>query len=68
MRHSLPSVMFVFTLAACTGQAGIQPGSGLVVPNFTLTDTNSLSATYEQKISVRDEMGNISGWYFGHGD
>jgi hypothetical protein len=36
------------------------------VPDFTLMDVNTNSATYQQSVSPRDFMGQVSGWYFGH--
>ena len=35
-------------------------------PDFSLEDVNSTSATYQQQASPRDQLGNVSGWYFGY--
>jgi len=36
-------------------------------PDFSLPDVNSTSATYGTDVSPRDHLGEVSGWYFGHG-
>ncbi len=36
------------------------------VPDFSLTDVNTASATYNQAVSPRDYLQKVSGWYFGH--
>lgn len=40
-------------------------GAG-IVPDFALTDVNSTSSTYNQEVSPRDYLEQVSGWYFGH--
>ena len=37
-----------------------------MVPDFTLTDVNLTSSSYDQPVSPRDYLGQVSGWYFGH--
>ncbi len=36
------------------------------VPDFTLTDVNTHSATFNEGVSPRDYLEQVSGWYFGH--
>ena len=38
----------------------------LTVPDFGLMDVNTTSATYQDVISPRDYLGQVTGWYFGH--
>ena len=37
-----------------------------MVADFSLLDTNPTSATYDQLVSPRDYLGQVSAWYFGH--
>ena len=39
---------------------------GTLVPDFTLTDVNPNSASYNQPVSPRAQLGRVSAWYFGH--
>ncbi len=34
--------------------------------DFTAADVNTASARYQEDVSPRDYLGNISAWYFGH--
>lgn len=36
------------------------------VADFGLMDVNESSSTYDQPVSPRDFVGEVSGWYFGH--
>jgi hypothetical protein len=36
------------------------------VPDFSLADVNSTSATFNTMVSPRDHLGKVSAWYFGH--
>ena len=36
------------------------------VPDFGLMDVNTTSPTYQQAVSPRDYIGQVTGWYFGH--
>ena len=36
------------------------------VADFALLDVNPTSATYNQTVSPRDYLGQVSAWYFGH--
>jgi hypothetical protein len=42
-------------------------GEGELVADFSLTDVNPNSATYNEPVSPRDYLGQLSAWYFGHG-
>ena len=37
-----------------------------MVFDFALTDVNSTSSTYNQSVSPRDYLEQVSGWYFGY--
>lgn len=41
-------------------------GNNDPVPDFSLTDVNSTSSTFNQSVSPRDYLEHVSGWYFGH--
>jgi hypothetical protein len=36
------------------------------VADFHLLDVNESSATFNQRVSPRDYLGQVTGWYFGH--
>jgi len=36
-------------------------------PDFSLQDVNTGSATYQQQVSPRDYLEQVSGWYFANG-
>lgn len=36
------------------------------VPDFGLADVNLTSPTYNETVSPRDYIGQVTGWYFGH--
>jgi hypothetical protein len=40
--------------------------SGDALSDFSVSDVNPASARYEELISPRDYLGQISAWYFGH--
>jgi hypothetical protein len=40
--------------------------AGEAMPDFTLVDTNTTSPTSGQSVSVSDQRGRVSAWYFGH--
>ena len=44
----------------------VAEGESNLVADFSLTDVNPNSATYNQSISPRDYLGQTSVWYFGH--
>ena len=39
---------------------------GAQVADLSLLDTNPTSLTYNQRVSPRDYLGQVTGWYFGH--
>lgn len=39
-------------------------GEGLA--DFSLTDVNATSATFDTEVSVASQRGGVSAWYFGH--
>ena len=39
---------------------------GTLAPDFTLTDVNPASPSYNQPVSPRSQLGKVSAWYFGH--
>jgi len=42
-------------------------GEGTPRPDFSLEDVNSASPTYQQDVSPRDYLEQVSGWYFANG-
>lgn len=51
-------------------QPDAQPGeppepSDEALPDFSVADVNADSARYQQAVSPRDYLGQISAWYFG---
>lgn len=40
--------------------------TGVLEPDFSLTDANPNSATSGQMVSPRQYLGRVSAWYFGH--
>jgi len=48
-----------------TPAATLGEGEAVAMPDFTLTDVNSGSATANQGVSPRDYLQQVSGWYFG---
>lgn len=36
-------------------------------PDFSLQDVNTASSTYQQPVSPRDYLEQVSGWYFSNG-
>lgn len=66
----LPVLCAAVLLAGCKDDdpvavAGPGPGPGQV-PDFSLTDVNSTSATFDEAVSPRDHLEKVSAWYFGH--
>ncbi len=55
-------LVVLFVLSAETPVAG----GAEMVPDFALVDVNSTSSTYDQPVSPRDYLQQVSGWYFGH--
>ena len=45
--------------------AVLPEGEAVAMPDFSLTDVNTASATANQGVSPRDYLQQVSGWYFG---
>jgi hypothetical protein len=58
-RHLLHGAGELFGTASGEGESS-------PMPDFTLTDVNSGSATANQAVSPRDYLEQVSGWYFGN--
>lgn len=41
-------------------------GEGELVPDFSLVDVNESSSRFNESVSPREYLGQVSGWYFGH--
>jgi hypothetical protein len=74
-RLLLPGLLLMVGAAACNKDMAQNPppddpaGTTVpedAVPDFSLTDVNSTSPTYNTGVSPRDEVGKVSAWYFGH--
>ena len=71
MRLSVPgrllcaALMSVAILCGCGDDDPAAPPAGLV-PDFALMDVNPTSTTYDQAVSPRDYLQQVSAWYFGH--
>ena len=60
-------VLAVLGFAAGCGEDPVEPLPGqALAPNFTLQDYNPNSATFNQLVSSRQQMGKVSAWYFAH--
>lgn len=46
---------------------GAAASAGDPRPDFSLEDVNSASLTYQQPVSPRDYLEQVSGWYFANG-
>ncbi len=55
-------------LAGAGGSGGMASGVavGWLVSDFSVVDVNPNSATYNQAVSPKDYLKQVSGWYFGH--
>ena len=70
--RSRASLFAVFALviagffAGC-GDDPVEPlPNDTLAPNFTLQDYNPNSASFNALVSTRQQMGQVSAWYFGH--
>jgi hypothetical protein len=70
-RRSTPFLL----IAACVVMAGcgkddpaplVPMPVGTLAPDFTITDVNPASGSYNQPVSPRSQLGKVSAWYFGH--
>ena len=46
--------------------AGTDEPSALALADFSAEDVNPQSLRYQQPVSPRDYLGQVSAWYFGH--
>ena len=64
----LMACAMLLAAAACDKKSDpvtpLPPGDAM--PDFSLPDVNPNSATSGQPVSPRQQLGSISGWYFGH--
>jgi len=61
----------ILLMLACTEapkdvEAYDHPLQGESAEDFSLLDANATSATYDAEVSVSDQRGDVSAWYFGH--
>lgn len=54
------------SLLVLTSGCSDSVSTGQQVPDFSLIDENTTSATYQQSVSPRDFIAQGSAWYFGH--
>lgn len=50
----------------CYAAVGEGEASPAAMPDFALVDVNPISTRYQQSVSPRDYLEQVSGWYFGH--
>lgn len=60
------SLFLAMAVVACGGGGGGHPAAPDPMTDFRLPDVNPASATSGAEVSVRDELGKVSAWYFGH--
>lgn len=56
-------------LGGCKDDSPADPDGGTPadpMPDFTLQDVNPNSPTFDQGVSPRDHLQEVSAWYFGH--
>lgn len=58
--------LLLVSLAACRDEEKAGPLGLRIAPDFSLADANPNSRTTGQSVSPRQELRNISAWYFGH--
>ena len=63
-RRPLVETLELRNLLAATGSP--QVAENELVTDFALLDVNPTSSTYNQTVSPRDYLGQVSAWYFGH--
>lgn len=64
-----PMVVAAVLLMGCPSGSvseGNDDSSADPMPDFALPDINPASARFNQAISPRDYLGEVSAWYFGH--
>jgi predicted small lipoprotein YifL len=68
-RRTIVLALCVVALAGCgkDDPAPLVPMAvGTLAPDFSLSDVNPASGTYNQPVSPRSQLGKVSAWYFGH--
>ncbi len=68
-RHVVGFALCVVAVAGCgkDDPAPLTPMPvGTLVPDFTDSDVNPASGSYNQPVSPRSQLGKVSAWYFGH--
>lgn len=67
-RHCVVHLAAIAVLAVSDFGSGPVWGQGTgPAADFSLPDVNPNSALFETNVSPRDYLGQVSGWYFGHG-
>lgn len=61
-----PLMAACLLLSACGSEDATAKQQSGLAPDFHLTDVNTASKRYDQSVSPRDYLGQISVWYFGH--
>lgn len=56
----------LMTLIGCGGDTTGGVLSTDAMPDFSAVDVNANSPRYQEAVSPRDYLGQISAWYFGH--
>lgn len=76
LRAAEPIILALFVAAACfwgcgdddsgpTGPGETVLPDSVAMPDFSLKDVNATSPTYNQQVSPRDYLQQVSAWYFG---
>ena len=65
-RRSLVEHLETRRLLSVTSVSTVAEDESQQVADFALFDVNSTSSTYNQTVSPRDYLGQVSAWYFGH--
>ena len=65
--HRTPSATQSAVAAEVLEERLMLTGIGIdAQPDFHLIDVNDTSGTFEQAVSPRDHLEEVSAWYFGH--
>lgn len=60
------SIVLLWSLGGCGPGDSVNDPSDQAMPEFAIPDVNPASARYNNDVSPRDYLGQISAWYFGH--